>query len=128
MNEKNDQKETGLQFACSYGKNRIVEYLIDHGADMNSINKQGCTPIMMACYALRHRPMDWNERDGVLTNIKYLINLGARIDVQDKNRMTALLHFYRSRIYYNDTLLIRKYLKLTVKKLAVLQNSLDIME
>ncbi|OUM63552.1 hypothetical protein PIROE2DRAFT_9903 [Piromyces sp. E2] len=123
--ETNHQKESALEFACSNGKNRIVEYLIDKGAPLDSVNKQGCTPLMMACYALRHRPMDWNERDGVLSNIKYLINLGAKIDVQDKNRMTALLHFYRSRIYYNDTLLIRKYLKLTVKKLAILQNTLD---
>jgi len=123
--ETNDLKESALEFACSLGKNRIVEYLIDKGAPIDSVNKQGCTPLMMACSALRHRSMDWNERDGVLSNIKYLINLGAKIDVQDKNRMTALLHFYRSRIYYNDTLLIRKYLKLTVKKLAILQNTID---
>ncbi|ORX64878.1 ankyrin [Anaeromyces robustus] len=125
INEKNYQKESSLEFACSYGKNRIVEYLIEKGANLNNINKQGCTPLMKACYSLRNRPMDWNERDGVLSSIKYLINLGARIDIEDKNHMTALLYFYRSRIYYNDTLLMRKYLKLTVKKLAILQNSIN---
>lgn len=57
---------------------RIIEKLIESGADVNLQNEAGKTPLMLAAFA------------GKLISIKELKHHGARFDLKDKGGSTAL--------------------------------------
>lgn len=40
--------QTCLFYAAKHGRTYLVEYLLDHGADPNHIDKKGMTPVQMA--------------------------------------------------------------------------------
>jgi len=44
----NRQGETALHGAASRGADTIVQYLVDHGADINAVSRQGFTPLDVA--------------------------------------------------------------------------------
>ena len=48
MNTADRDGRTPLHIASSQGHLSIVEYLINHGADVNKADNDGCTPIMVA--------------------------------------------------------------------------------
>ncbi|ORX85055.1 ankyrin, partial [Anaeromyces robustus] len=56
---------TPLIAACTKGNEKIVKYLIDHGADVNKKNMNNRTPLIMA---FEH---------GNKSIIKYLVEHGA---------------------------------------------------
>ncbi|OUM56152.1 hypothetical protein PIROE2DRAFT_22908, partial [Piromyces sp. E2] len=60
---------TSLFEACKNGKESLVRYCVDHGADVNKVNKYGRTPLHIAC-----------ER-GSLEIVKYLLYNKAKIEM-----------------------------------------------
>ncbi len=53
INQKDTKKQnghTGLSLACQRGHLKVVEKLIDYGADTSVTNSYGYTPFMLACY------------------------------------------------------------------------------
>lgn len=69
---------TVLSFAAEYGDLRIVEYLVQKGADRNVINCDGTTPLHIAA---KH-----NHKDVV----EFLVNLEGCVDGRDNNNRTPL--------------------------------------
>ena len=58
---------------------RCVKLLLDHGADVNLVDRNGCSPLHVACYI------------GALASVKSLVSAGARLDVLDE-RGHSVLH------------------------------------
>ena len=48
VNETTDQKRSSLLYACSKGRNNLVNILINAGADVNSVDNIGATPLHRA--------------------------------------------------------------------------------
>ncbi len=77
---KDNMGQTPLHDAAAYGQFEVAKLLIDKGANVNTTNKMGGTPIG-ACTMGRGRFLDVAE---------LLIEHGAQINVRDKNGPTAL--------------------------------------
>jgi uncharacterized protein len=45
INDANDAGETALHAAVTHRYETVIQYLVDHGADINARNKQGMTPL-----------------------------------------------------------------------------------
>ncbi len=73
---------TRLMTACRDGNLPIVISEIDSGADVNSCNKNGTTPLMYAKTAA--------FGNGDLQIMKILIQAGARVEIKDNNGKNAL--------------------------------------
>jgi ankyrin repeat protein/mRNA-degrading endonuclease RelE of RelBE toxin-antitoxin system len=81
MEAKNVQQNiTPLFFACVPKDNYILEYMLDHGANVNARGPNGSTLLSMACYA------------GYPEKVTLLLNKGADVSLKDKKGRTAL-HF-----------------------------------
>ena len=48
INAANDDGETALHLAAHWGKDSMVQWLVDHGAHVNAVNKRGETPLTIA--------------------------------------------------------------------------------
>ncbi|XP_073408869.1 fibronectin type 3 and ankyrin repeat domains protein 1 isoform X4 [Dendrobates tinctorius] len=93
-----------LMIAAQKGYFRIVQSLIDHGADINLENGSGKNSVMLACFAghldiveyLREQGASWESRDkggctamhwavdgGSLKLIEWMIGDGCEVDVKD---------------------------------------------
>lgn len=75
---------TCLMYACSSGKQHIVEYLLQQNADPN-LHKELFTPLMAACASSRESESD------LLECVELLLNYGAKVDTAERHRMTALM-------------------------------------
>ena len=64
--------------AIGKGNLEIVEYLINHGAGLNSFNENKRTPIMLAC-----------EKKFIMV-VKLLVSAGAEVDLPTKSGNTCL--------------------------------------
>ncbi|WP_223146644.1 ankyrin repeat domain-containing protein [Methylomonas albis] len=69
---------TALLMACYIGNKPIVEFLLSSGANPNSKDQVGQTPIMASA------------KGGHLEIVRDLVVAGARVDSKDINGMTAL--------------------------------------
>lgn len=69
---------TWLQVAAMCGNNMIVRYLVENGADVNSVDDTGFTVCMYAC------------ESGNREVIKYLLECGVDINKEDNNGRTVL--------------------------------------
>ncbi|WP_310620051.1 ankyrin repeat domain-containing protein [Flexibacterium corallicola] len=70
---------TALHHAAYKAKNtNVLSYLIEHGIDINSVNKNGQTPLIRAA------------RRGNFENMKLLLSAGANTTLIDDNNNTAL--------------------------------------
>uniref|UniRef100_A0A8C5WD73 Fibronectin type III and ankyrin repeat domains 1 n=1 Tax=Leptobrachium leishanense TaxID=445787 RepID=A0A8C5WD73_9ANUR len=95
---------TPLMVAAQKGHLRLVELLIDHGADINQEDGSGKNSLMLACFSghldvvqcLRERGASWEGRDrcgstamhwaadgGHLNIIQWMIDDGCEVDVKD---------------------------------------------
>uniref|UniRef100_T1J4E4 Ankyrin repeat, SAM and basic leucine zipper domain-containing protein 1 n=1 Tax=Strigamia maritima TaxID=126957 RepID=T1J4E4_STRMM len=74
---------TALLYSCSGGFYRVVQYLIEHGADPN-IGKDRYSPLMAACASAK-------PEDDVLLCVRHLLNAGAKINIVEKHEMTPLM-------------------------------------
>lgn len=70
-------KRTALMMAAKFNHKRIVALLLERGADPNSLDADKRTPLM---YAIRSE----------LYIVLLLLDYGARVDIKDKDEMTAL--------------------------------------
>ncbi|XP_042878628.1 ankyrin repeat, SAM and basic leucine zipper domain-containing protein 1-like isoform X2 [Penaeus japonicus] len=75
---------TCLMYACSSGKQHIVEYLLQQNADPN-LHKELFTPLMAACASSRESEFD------LLQCVELLLTHGAKVDTAERHRMTALM-------------------------------------
>jgi serine/threonine-protein phosphatase 6 regulatory ankyrin repeat subunit B len=73
---------TPLIGAVFHNETNIVQYLVESGADVNCVDKDGLTPLMWAA--------GWGDR-GVAV-VKILITHGANLDAKDKNGATVFEH------------------------------------
>ena len=64
-----------------YHEYRLCKLLVDYGADVNDVDKDGCTPLHTACR---------NQTEFTIELCKLLIDNGANIDVVDKDGCTPL--------------------------------------
>lgn len=48
INQKSAEDDTALYYACRAGRSESADFLLDAGADLNSLGKYGYTPVM-AC-------------------------------------------------------------------------------
>jgi len=71
---------TPLMIASRFGHFHIVEYLVDQQAQINTINRNGDTPLIWAC----------TEKGGDPKVVDLLLNNGAMINHQNRNGATAL--------------------------------------
>ncbi|XP_044153104.1 fibronectin type 3 and ankyrin repeat domains protein 1 [Bufo gargarizans] len=104
---------TPLMVAAQRGDLRIVQLLIDHGADINQVNGSGKNSLMLACFSghlevveyLRRQGASWENRDkggctamhwavdgDNLKLIEWMIADGCEVDVKDScSRWTPLM-------------------------------------
>nr|XP_045605285.1 ankyrin repeat, SAM and basic leucine zipper domain-containing protein 1-like isoform X1 [Procambarus clarkii] len=75
---------TCLMYACSCGKPRVVEFLLQQNADTN-LHKELFTALMAACASSRECEAD------LLECVELLLSYGAKVDVAERHRMTALM-------------------------------------
>ena len=101
-----------LNISIRFGNETIVKYLIDHGANVNLENRNGCTPLIDACYKgnegivklLIDNKADVNIKcktgetaltvackEGNEIIVKYLVDHGANVNITDKNGLTPLI-------------------------------------
>lgn len=66
---------TALHNMMSEDQYEILQYLIDHGANVNCVNDEGIAPLHLACY---------------VENAKLLLEAGAEIDQPDNQGRTPL--------------------------------------
>jgi ankyrin repeat protein len=71
---------TPLIVACYYGYTRIVDYLCDHGADLNAHGADGATGLIYAA--------EYNYNKVAQT----LIEHGANVNLKDKHGFSALYY------------------------------------
>ena len=75
---KNIYLNNAIELASRLGHLKIVKYLVEHGANVNTMNREGQTPLNSAA------------RWGNIDIVKYLISKGA--DVNLKKSFTALMN------------------------------------
>jgi ankyrin repeat protein len=82
-------------YAAAENHIEVCEILIDYRADVNAVDKDGCTPLMMAC------------ESGNTAIVELLINSGADLEKRQSNfeGMTALL-FACDRGYFDAAILL----------------------
>jgi len=62
-----DHQYSPLHYACKFGNIKIIQYLVENGAELDTIDKYGRTPL---CFA---------AENGHINIVKYLLKLGAQI-------------------------------------------------
>lgn len=84
VNKKNTYGRTLLSVACFHGYSESIEYLVNYGADVNTQDKYGNTPLMIiAEYIKSNFPM-----------FKYLVEHGANVDIKNVYGENVLYHVF----------------------------------
>ena len=128
---RNEYRETKLFTAVTYNHFNCVKRLIDEGADVNSVNKYGVTPVMFAaergCVCCLNiliaagadidkveRPFPLVGKPALISAAKTgnwecveaLINAGADVNIALENRFTPLMHAtYMGHVKYVELLI-----------------------
>ena len=97
-----DRGESALHYAARNGYRHLVEFLLDEGADMSSINREGFTPIevaMMRGYRSIVKLLVAKGAEvsihiaaylGDIDQVSCFIESGAHVDARDKKGLTPL--------------------------------------
>ncbi|KAH7198791.1 ankyrin repeat-containing domain protein [Fusarium flagelliforme] len=77
-----------LASASHFWQLEALEYLLDHGADVNAVDREGETPLHIASMGLQPR----TKSDGLwgLHAVRILLDRGADINILNKEGMSAL--------------------------------------
>ena len=78
VNSKDDDGNTGLHWAASFGLVEMANLLLSNGADTNLRNKDGNTPL------------HWAAGEGNTEVVKILISNGANVNAKGKSNWTPL--------------------------------------
>lgn len=78
INARDRSGYSALMYACSNGRLKIVEYLVDHGADIELKDNQNGETALFIAVRFEH-----------VNIVKYLLSHGADRDVVDKNYETV---------------------------------------
>jgi len=73
-----------LHYSVIESDDGAMRYLIESGANVNSCDHDGCTPLLYACEAANFEM------------VKYLVDSGANLDASDKYDYTSLHYAARS--------------------------------
>ncbi|XP_057298580.1 26S proteasome non-ATPase regulatory subunit 10-like [Hydractinia symbiolongicarpus] len=87
------KKETALLYACRGGQLKAVNFLVEHGADVNLKDIRGKHSLHLA------------SSGGFLEIVKYLINQKAKLDVVDKYGRSCL-HWAATNKHYDIAVLL----------------------
>ncbi len=69
---------TPLVYAATGGRDAVVAYLLDQGADVNAPSPNGTTALMMAV------------REGKASTVELLVKRGADVNRRNENNVSAL--------------------------------------
>lgn len=86
VNAKNTFGNTVLHKACEYEDENAITYLLGKKADVNEVNDQGKTPLLVVLYAYM------TDEDKLRNIVKQLIQKGASVNVQDNIEHNTPLH------------------------------------
>jgi ankyrin repeat protein len=69
-NTSDKEGKTALHYAVSQSNPNmnIIQFLVEHGADLNSRTKSGCTPLFMACWFGNREAAEWLCKAGASVN------------------------------------------------------------
>jgi ankyrin repeat protein len=88
-------KSDALGRAADFGNEQLLQLLINHGADVNYVNEQGQTALMLAAsmgfFALCGNDSNLTSYRGNVMEVRSLIAAGARLDDRDRDGNTALM-------------------------------------
>ncbi|WP_050029286.1 ankyrin repeat domain-containing protein [Verrucomicrobium sp. BvORR034] len=84
-NAADDSGRRPVHVAASRGTRKlpVMKLLVEHGADINAADGDGITPVMLSL------PNRWMRETEMM---HYLVELGARLDLRDKQGRTVLDH------------------------------------
>ena len=98
---------TALHVASNTGKLETIEFLLKHGANIDAIDDENCTPLHLAA----RKEFPWTENDSLLREqpeaVKILLKNGANPNLQDMHSKTGLYYAVRGRNFQ----IIRLYLE-----------------
>lgn len=98
---KDSQKNTPFHLAAEVGLTKIIDDLIENGWDMNTQNKEGNTPLMIA-----------SKNDNNTSFASMLIDKGCGVDLKDQEGNTVLTRLIKdSEFYTRQKTLILKLLE-----------------
>ncbi len=100
---RNESGQTALMLASIFERNSIIDELVQNGAHLNAQDNEGNTPLMLAAYEA--------EKEGT---IRHLLDLGARIDLQNKKGQKAIDMYQRNSVKDNQSDHKDLYKRLTV--------------
>lgn len=80
INYTNENGTSAFTLVCERNSFEQVEFLMNHGVDVNCYNNEGVTPLMFACA----------NRNDYARIIPYLISKGASLTLKDKCKRRAL--------------------------------------
>ncbi|XP_065839200.1 inversin-B-like isoform X2 [Oscarella lobularis] len=95
-----ERKTTPLHRACWLGSIFGVKWLLEHKADINSVDEEGTTPFMLACQSSINR----------LVKVRYLDEKGADCRAKDHEGKTALFYATYPSNYKDDVKDVLQYL------------------
>jgi uncharacterized protein len=80
LDEHNAQPKLALILAAQQNRPDVLEYLLQHGADLNLVDAYGNNALWAACFAES------------LACIKLLVHAGVNLDYQNPSGATALIY------------------------------------
>ena len=145
INEKTNEGLTALHYASYRGNIQLFELLIKNGASVDMVTNLGKNVIHMAAegnqpsmmiylISKEHQssqsidengstPLHWACYSGAEESINFLLNLGANIDAQDKEKLTPL---HLAVIGGRDKIILKLLQKNANKNLANIKGELPI--
>ncbi|AGF85733.1 repeat protein [Moumouvirus goulette] len=88
----------------------IIKHIIDAGCDVNQINDDNCTPLMMICKYSKNMPSNNVDINKVISVINLLLSSGVDINLKNKFKQTAIRFVCKYNNKYS-----RKIIKLLIK-------------
>lgn len=81
---------TALMYAASGGQWKVVEYLLENGANPN-FHKELFTPLMAACASSS------DNEDDLTSTVEALLKNGAKVNAAERHRVTPLMFSSKER-------------------------------